>query len=395
MPSIRCLVTTAAIAAGLVAVPSARADVVSGSVLYQLLPQDGYFGSVATTNHYSIAAGAVAGGSPNNHIGDASEYALMWSAPNGAQTALNPAGFYTSFATGASPTQQSGFGRATRTSQPHALLWSGSAASYVDLHPTGFLYSYADAVAAGQQVGRGLNLQSGYTDALLWTGSGASAVDLHPTAPGFGVGDTYALGTDGAHQVGYGYRVNSGGSFAILWSGSAASAVSLEPINMTGIVVSGATAVSGNEQVGYVQRDYEQTRAVIWHGSGASALELTPTNLPWTATGSEATGTNGVNQVGVAYGYGGNHVEHAVMWSGTPDSAVDLHTLLPTGGAWYDSYASTIDPAGNIYGTADGTYNGVTGTYVVEWSAAAVPEQAMSAMLLLAGGSLLARRRRT
>jgi hypothetical protein len=56
--------------------------------------------------------------------------------------------------------------------------------------------------------------------------------------------------------------------------------------------------------------------AILWNGSG-EPVDLTPT-----ASGSNgASATDGAHQVGQAGG-------HAMLWSGTPESAVDLH---PTG----------------------------------------------------------------
>jgi hypothetical protein len=354
--------------------------------------QDGAIGSVNTNNDYPVVpGGTVVGGAANPHQGAASTYALMWTAPSGSQASLHPAGFYSSNATAASADQQVGLGTLTSTGQYHALMWGGTAASAVDLHPSTFLFSVARGVGGGQQVGYGQGDNG--VDALLWSGSAASVVDLKPTK--LAVNSSYALGTDGTHQVGYGNRVSGGGSFAILWAGSGASAVSLEPTNLTGIIASAAVAVSGDQEAGWVQADRQQPHAALWRGTGTSAVDLNPTNLSWTPTGSEVAASNGKTQVGVGYGYGVNNVQHAMMWSETAASAVDLHALLPAGGVWFDSYASSVDEAGNVYGTADGTFDGVTGTYVVEWSAAAVPEPTgLTAVSLAMAAGLLGRRRR-
>jgi hypothetical protein len=44
-------------------------------------------------------------------------------------------------------------------------------------------------------------------------------------------------------------------------------------------------------------------------------------------------------------------VTHAALWSGSADSVLDLHALLPAG-QFLNSYANGIDAAGNIVGSA-------------------------------------------
>jgi hypothetical protein len=44
--------------------------------------------------------------------------------------------------------------------------------------------------------------------------------------------------------------------------------------------------------------------------------------------------------------------KHALLWNGTAQSVVDLHTFLPPGFA--SSQAFGIDASGNVIGSADG-----------------------------------------
>ena len=69
----------------------------------------------------------------------------------------------------------------------------------------------------------------------------------------------------------------------------------------------------------------------------------------------------------MGYGIDTSGDNHALLWIGSGDSAVDLQTLLPATGTWTDSTAYSIDSTGHIYGIADGTYSGMTGTFGVEW----------------------------
>ncbi|MGD1278491.1 MAG: PEP-CTERM sorting domain-containing protein [Tepidisphaeraceae bacterium] len=362
-----------------IAAPSARAASYTGTVLYPLTLPSGFASVTASGNPQTAAAGQVVGYGNDTATGGY-DHAVLWSGPAGSAVDLNPAGFTASFADGTNGAQQVGWGNG------HALLWAGTAGSAVDLNPTGFMESEAYGTDGTHQVGYAWGTATSIQyHALLWTGNAASAVDLNPT----GFPDSKAYGTDGTQQVGW------GDDHALLWTGTAASAVDLNPTNLTGTWSSAAYGISGTQQVGYGSGSATgvNAHALLWSGTPGSAVDLNPTNLTG-FTDSEANGTNGTQQVGYGYGSGTDSNNHALLWSGTPDSAVDLQLLLPAtpGGAWYDSCAYTIDPAGNVYGTADGTFNDVTGTFAVEWSP--VPEPASLGLLGLAGGMLLMRRTR-
>jgi len=219
------------------------------------------------------------------------------------------------------------------------------------LNPAGGGVSQAYGVGGNQQVGY-VNVNYGDLNqhAFLWSGSATSAVDLNPSGligTSNSAYDSEAYGTDGKQQVGWA-NVN-GLDHAILWSNTAASAVDLNP---AGFNQSEALGISGDQQVGSANG-----HAFLWFGTAASAVNLDPDDAP-----SVAYGTNGSQQVGDVGG-------QAYLWSGTAASAVDLGgTLLPASGTWMASQAYTIDATGNVYGIAEGTFNGVTGDFAVEWS---------------------------
>ena len=150
-----------------------------------------------------------------------------------------------------------------------------------------------------------------------------------------------------------------------------------------------AFGVGDGQEVGQVYLRNGKEDATIWTGSAASAVDLGPTDLPGYVETS-ALWTNGIQQVG--YGYPSTVSSNALVWTGTANSAVDLQTFLPAAGTWTDSKAQTIDSSGNIFGYADGTYNGAKGEFAVEWTP--IPEPATPMMFLLVTGAACAIRRR-
>ncbi len=218
----------------------------------------------------------------------------------------------------------------------NAALWTGSAASLVNLHPSVSANSQAHGAGSGQQVG--FADIAGIRRASLWTGSAASRVDLHPA----GASTSIAHDCDGGVQVGetlhtFIYR-------ASLWNGSAGSWVDLNPHPG---VSSYAFGVSNGQQVGLTTTNSPPaiTHAALWTGSAASFVDLNPPG----ATRSEALGVSNGIQVGFAFVSG---QQRAVMWSGTPESWVDLHAFLPQG------YASS--QAGSVH--AQGSFAFIVGS---------------------------------
>ena len=66
------------------------------------------------------------------------------------------------------------------------------------------------------------------------------------------------------------------------------------------------------------------------------------------------------------------------LWSGSPQSVVNLEALLPS--TFTNSWATSIDAQGNIYGIATDSNNGL---HAIEWSQSSVPEPASAAILLI------------
>jgi hypothetical protein len=213
----------------------------------------------------------------------------------------------------------------------------------VDLDPNGF-NSTASGVAGDEIVGTSEDM-NGQFHALLWTSRGV--VDLTPS----GFMSAGAAATDGVQQVGQGST--GGESRALLWSGTASSAVDLHPAALGYIYSSGASGVGGGQQVGtgLVRREgpYAPIRshALLWTGSPESVVDLHPCGFDE----SDALAVAAGRQVGVGV-IAGTNLTRALLWNGTADSVVDLHAFLPAG--FWSSKARAIDASGNVLGSADG-----------------------------------------
>ena len=80
-----------------------------------------------------------------------------------------------------------------------------------------------------------------------------------------------------------------------------------------------AEGTDGVHQVGYAYGLDFQQHAMLWSGSADSAIDLQPTNLPaLNLTNSTAIGVHGMQVVGSGSGL------HALLWNGSANSAVDL-----------------------------------------------------------------------
>jgi hypothetical protein len=286
--------------------------------------------------------------------------------------------------------QQVGYGLNSASGNYNALVFNGTSASEVNLEPTnlsGCIGSQAYGTNGSQQVGEAFGPSSEFwPQAMLWSGTPGSAVNLNPV----GITNSVAYGLDATQQVGYGWGSStSGADHALLWTSSAGTAVDLNPNFFGAATQSVAVSVSGSDQVGYEYAATDQDHAVLWTGSVASAVDLNPTDLSG-INYSAAYATNGIDQVG--YGYNNTTIisGNALLWSGTADSAVNLQTLLPATGTWFNSYAFWIDPAGNVYGTAQGINAGAEATFSLEWSP--VPEPATGSLVLIGGAGVFMRR---
>src|SRR5262249_43751934 len=119
--------------------------------------------------------------------------------------------------------------------------------------------------------------------------------------------------------------------------------------------------------------------ALLWNGTPGSAVDLNPAVLGLFSS-SMAVGTNGMQQVGHGIGGATAGATHALGWGGTAASAVGLQPFLTAAfffdpGDGYGSEADTIDANGNIFGVA---FDKDVAAHAIEW--VPVPEPSMPAL---------------
>jgi hypothetical protein len=216
--------------------------------------------------------------------------------------------------------------------------------------------------------------------AFLWAGTAASAVDLHPSGYSFSSAITVLNGV----EAGYGLTSDFKGH-ALLWSGTAASVIDIHPADFT---ESAAIGLGGGHVVGRGQSGDRSYHALYWDGFTPKAVDLHPAGF----SNSYAVAVDATLQAGYAYLSDGI-TTHAMLWSGTAASAVDLQMLLPGAGNWSTSRALEISASGDVYGWAYGTYNGVTDYFAVKWSVA-VPESSSALSVIAAATAAMKRRTR-
>ena len=282
---------------------------------------------------------------------DGNNHAILETGNAANAVDLHPsAAYYSSMAISTDDVDQCGY---VQLGGPRASKWSGSAASFFDLHAaTGMTWSYCLGTHGGQQVGFGERPVYATTFQYAFVWNAGVATNLHP----LGYSYSKALGVKSGQQVGYASSIPYPygetlsyhlGSHAILWAGTAASFVDLNP---AGFLASEALATNGTQQAGWA---YATTQhAALWSGSAAGFVDLHPVAY----NDSRITALTATQQVGDGWvgpmGAPGS-VRHALVWTGTPESVVDLNQFLPAG--YTHAVATGIDAMGNVVGYAYNT----------------------------------------
>lgn len=204
----------------------------------------------------------------------------------------------------------------------HAATWDGTPNGVIDLHPPQYFETLLEGSDGATQAGTVKPDQfSEIRHAMYWQGTAASAVDLHPAAgPFFDMSNCRDV--DGDTQVGQISGLAIINVRAAMWHGTAASWTSLHPI--PGYVQSGCNAIRGNMQVGFGNGSGTSgsNEALLWLGTPESAVNLNPQGYRY----SEAHGCDDVRNQQCGWAEKPPSPPHAMLWSGSAESAVDLNS---------------------------------------------------------------------
>ena len=335
------LLAGAAIVAGLVQ----AVDPAAAQTQYQAIDLS-YAGNYGTVIN-GVSAGQGAGYNIYDvyfidHVKHYRLHAMYWPAGGAPEVELNPFDSPYSNATSASGRKQAGFAsiKVGATYQSHAIVWHGTAASARDIAMPGYDNSSAAGIDGNNVVGQANGTATGgHVHAVLWDLNASTITDLNGT----GHQESGAVATSGKQQVGWATDPYGADIHAMLWKGDSASAVDLNP---AGFQTSNAYGVDHGRQIGDAQT-LSTAHAILWHGSAASAVDLNPKGYVYTY----GTGIAGSKQVG--FGTKPDYKYHALVWSGRASKVVDLQSFLPA--SLVQSYATSIDAAGNIGGWATDT----------------------------------------
>ena len=219
-----------------------------------------------------------------------------------------------------------------------AQLPAGSTYSASNLSPAGNTSSQARGVVT---IGANGTLTAGYDsdsngnlNALLWNGTSNVPVNLNGSLDS---SSAYAVsGTSVATSVVVGSGSASNTTHAYLWTGGTAS--NSFDLNPTGYSYSTANGVIGSAGASSVTVGYGSgtatsgdSHALLWTGSTTTAIDLNPTNLA-NIESSQATAISGTSGASVTVGIGftPSGVAHALLWNNTSASAIDLTGSLTT-----------------------------------------------------------------
>jgi hypothetical protein len=186
----------------------------------------------------------------------------------------------------------------------------------VDLYTVGKPDGFSSAVATaeprdgGQMGGYGTGtFASGRPHAVLWSPDHPNGIDLNRS--NFLASEIN--GTGGTQQ--FGGADNPSQNHAVVWSGTPESAIDIHPSGFTSSHLHFGT---GGEQVGEAAGADTRFHATVWHGTAASAVDLHPASM----FSTDLLLTDAHQQVGIGLPTQNGSIQHAVMWSGTPESFV-------------------------------------------------------------------------
>jgi hypothetical protein len=148
--------------------------------------------------------------------------------------------------------------------------------------------------------------------------------------------------------------------------------------------------VSGGTQVGYGDGSFSgnlTTHALMWTGTSASVVDLNPP----TFVTSHAYAVAGTTQVGSGQSSTNPDQVHAIAWNGTAASYVDLHSYVTAlNPNFRGSVAFGVSEGGVVVGNAIDA-NDVS--YAVMWTPVPLPEPASCTLVAWGVAIVLIRRK--
>lgn len=257
--------------------------------------------------------------------------ATIWDLRDGTVKTINPPGFDLSWLHGGNRAVQVGIAGRSQPYYGGAAMWRGTAESCVLLQPAGSSESQAYDGDERYQVGYAV---VGRTVAAVWQGSAESFRSLHP-GPEFSNSLAYALHGNWVGGFVGQYRRRRAG----FWRLPDGQFTLLDPPAYLG---SQLNAIHETTQGGYAIYPRGLSRAFIWRGSIASGVDLHPSQGYYR---SEVLGINERIQVGVGLT---GRTEHALLWSGSRESMINLHDYVESD--FESSRACAIDENGVVFG---------------------------------------------
>jgi hypothetical protein len=202
----------------------------------------------------------------------------------------------------------------------HAVAWAGSGSAARDINPpiVNFAESWVRGGTGTYLVGYGVTDQGGYfgvPHALFWKGSTyANWKDLNPA----GDQTSYAYAVNAYDIVGSG---GTGSLHALMWPlGNLSNPIDLHP--GTAYNSSEALGIYQGKEVGYAMTagTTSTAHAMMWSGTAASAVDLTPSNV----TNAYAYAAGGTTQAGCGV-VAPATAQHALLWGGSASTMKDLN----------------------------------------------------------------------
>ena len=218
----------------------------------------------------------------------------------------------------------------------NAMVWSGPAGASTNLNPSGFTSSTANGTNGTQIVGSGSGTPtSGNTQALLWSSSASSTASIFRIRPPPQWIHNFRRVRHQWHATGGRWFRNRNRQQPARASLDRHGSVGCRPQShcpwwhhQSSI----AYATNGSQRAGFGfgAGTSNNIHAMLWSGTAASAIDLNPTLLSG-VTQSQIEGLSSAQQVGIGYGSGTGNNHHAMLWTGTAASAVDLNPTNLTG----------------------------------------------------------------